>query len=713
MNQQLAALAAVSALSLAVPVGAQQSPLLPAAIQDALVNEISGDIAFEHIRWFTHYHRPMGGGEGFEAVARYVEQKAREYGLENVRYIKLKTETPSWTPRSAELWITAPQERRLAYTSEVALSLADYSRATTIAAAELIDVGGGDTEASYAGKDVAGKVVLATGPLDDVMREAVWKRGALGVVYFTTARPDRPDQVPWARIPVDNADKTRPGTFAFVLSQREGLRLRAELAAATAPVRVRGHVESEFHAASSQAIVEGVIKGTTIADQDVVLTGHLQEERFSANDDASGCANVLEIARALKRMIDDGRLPRPTRDIRFWWVDEIGAPEQYFADHPEERAQFLANINQDMVGAKQSAGSRVQFVTRPPAARASFLGDLVESIVEALVAGNTAYLSAGMARQIAQGANDASGGSVATDQTQYSRPVLSRLGTRERYDARVIPFHNSTDHQVFNMATIGIPGVTFTNWPDDYIHSSDDDLWQMDATQLKRNAVAVAAAAWWMATAGPADAHTLAGEMVGRGLARIGRDTTRALALGAAGSSADARWRAVNLVRESVAREQRAVATLTTLAPATATKSIAASAAAQLPSADVAEGRLQALLAPGAAGELTPAGLADAERRVATLVDNVQGFLDNRSKVKRPSGLHPLMAYEVLSFIDGHRSHADIYRAVAAEADGAGAWYYGVVTLPDVIAYLDSAVAAGIATVVDRPVTSARGKGQR
>ncbi len=713
MNQQLAALAAVSALSLAVPVGAQQSPLLPAAIQDALVNEISGDIAFEHIRWFTHYHRPMGGGEGFEAVARYVEQKAREYGPEDVRYIKLKTETPSWTPRSAELWITAPQERRLAYTSEVALSLADYSRATTIAAAELIDVGGGDTEASYAGKDVAGKVVLATGPLDDVMREAVWKRGALGVVYFTTARPDRPDQVPWARIPVDNADKTRPGTFAFVLSQREGLRLRAELAAATAPVRVRGHVESEFHAASSQAIVEGVIKGTTIADQDVVLTGHLQEERFSANDDASGCANVLEIARALKRMIDDGRLPRPTRDIRFWWVDEIGAPEQYFADHPEERAQFLANINQDMVGAKQSAGSRVQFVTRPPAARASFLGDLVESIVEALVAGNTAYLSAGMARQIAQGANDASGGSVATDQTQYSRPVLSRLGTRERYDARVIPFHNSTDHQVFNMATIGIPGVTFTNWPDDYIHSSDDDLWQMDATQLKRNAVAVAAAAWWMATAGPADAHTLAGEMVGRGLARIGRDTTRALALGAAGSSADARWRAVNLVRESVAREQRAVATLTTLAPATATKSIAASAAAQLPSADVAEGRLQALLAPGAAGELTPAGLADAERRVATLVDNVQGFLDNRSKVKRPSGLHPLMAYEVLSFIDGHRSHADIYRAVAAEADGAGAWYYGVVTLPDVIAYLDSAVAAGIATVVDRPVTSARGKGQR
>ena len=68
---------------------AQQSPFLKDDVYRALVNEVSGDIAFEHVRWFTHYHRPMGGGEGFEAVARYVEQKAKEYGLEDVRTIKL------------------------------------------------------------------------------------------------------------------------------------------------------------------------------------------------------------------------------------------------------------------------------------------------------------------------------------------------------------------------------------------------------------------------------------------------------------------------------------------------------------------------------------------------------------------------------------------------------------------------------------------------
>lgn len=699
MRQSLTAIALLAHVAAVQPASAQRSALIPAAVQDALANEISGDISFEHIRWFTHYHRPMGGGDGFEAVAKYVEQKAREYGLEDVRVIRQKTNTPSWSPRLGELTLTEPYVRRLAFTPEVALSLADYSRPVDLSGVELIDVGTGAADADYEGKPVAGKIVLATGSPATVMNQAVWKRGALGLIYFTTQRRDFQDQVPWSRIPAQNAEKTKNGTFAFVLSQREGLRLRGELAAATTPYKVNARVDSTFHEPSSQAIVEAVIKGTTIHDQDIVLTGHLQEERFSANDDASGCANVLEIARALKRMIDDGRLPRPARDLRFWWVDEISAPEQYFADQPSERAQFLANINQDMVGAKQSVGSRVQFVTRPPASRAHLLGDVVESIVESLVQGNTAYLSAGQARQSLQTGATPSGGSVATDEQQYSHEVLARLGTRERYDARVVPFHNNTDHQVFNMATVGIPGVTFTNWPDDYIHSTDDDLWQMDATQLKRNAVAVASAAWVLATAGDGNAHVLAGEVVGRGLARIGRDITTALALAASSPGPAVRRRALNLARESAAREQRALASLRRVAPGA--EAAIAAALEQLPTPEAAEARVRALMAPSQAAVGSVPAVTD-PTRVPTLVDDVQGLLDRREQLQRPRTLHPLMAYEVLNFVDGRRSYADIYRAVSAEADAAGAWYYGVVSAEDVTAYLDSAVKAGIVTVVER-----------
>jgi hypothetical protein len=240
---------------------------MPAPVYRAIVNEMSGDIAYEHIRWFTHYHRPMGGSEGFEAVAKYVEEKAREYGLEDVRYIPLTYSSHSWTAQLGELWLIAPTERRLAFSPEVAVSLADYSRPTNIASAELVDVGGGTSEADYAGKDVAGKVVLSHGSPSDVMKQAVWTRGALGIITFTMSRRDLIDQVPWQQIPVENEDKSKAGTFGFVLSQREGLRLRAELAAATAPYRVRAKVESSFKEPASQAIVEAVIRGTTIHDQ--------------------------------------------------------------------------------------------------------------------------------------------------------------------------------------------------------------------------------------------------------------------------------------------------------------------------------------------------------------------------------------------------------------------------------------------------------------
>ena len=116
-------------------------------------------------------------------------------------------------------------------------------------------------------------------------------------------------------IPQKNADGTKDGTFGFVLSPREGQRLRRELAAAHTPVKVSVTIDATIAEAPFQSFVEAVIRGSEIHDQDIVLTGHIQEERFSANDDGSGLANGLEIGRALKKAIDEGRLPRPKRDV--------------------------------------------------------------------------------------------------------------------------------------------------------------------------------------------------------------------------------------------------------------------------------------------------------------------------------------------------------------------------------------------------------------
>ena len=74
---------------------------------------------------------------------------------------------------SLEEMAEAAQELGLDY-----LGIADHSR-TTHATAELVDVGAGASDKDYAGREVKGRVVLASGSLASVVREAVWKRGAL------------------------------------------------------------------------------------------------------------------------------------------------------------------------------------------------------------------------------------------------------------------------------------------------------------------------------------------------------------------------------------------------------------------------------------------------------------------------------------------------------------------------------------------------------
>ena len=711
------------ALFLVPAASAQQSPFLPDPVFRVLVNEISGEIAAEHIRWFTHWHRPTAGTQGFEEVAKYIERKAREYGLEDVRRIDVKSDTSAWEVKSAELRVIAPFERRLAYSPEVQLSVADGSRSADIESAELVDVGEG-TAKDFEGKDVKGKVLLTSGSIAAAMSEGVWKRGALGVVAISTARAvDYPDQLSWMRVAGPRpGEGSKEPTFGFVLSPREGQRLRRELAASKAPIKVSVKIDATVTEPPFQSFVEAVIRGTSIHDQDIVLTGHIQEERFSANDDGSGLANVLEIGRALKKAIDEGRLPRPARDIRFWWCDEIGGEEQYFARYPDERRQIIANINEDMVGALQSAGSRVQFVSREPWSRASFLGDIVESVLMAIVSGNTAYLAPG---QVPGAESGLPADGLPVPGLGYTRPILSPLGKRERYDARIIPFHNNTDSMVFNMGVVGIPAVTFTNWPDDFIHSTGDDLWQVDATQLERNAVAIAGMTWFIATAGDAQVPLLATHMYGRALERMSRDARlgmemveAALPPGTDLTAATARqdlaaaWdRAARLVREAARRERRALESVRLFSKDGTGAEFLAVTLSQLPTDQDALKRLDTYVrglaqakAPGVIPPSLVAGSAEKGAKttaamVPVMTGSVKAFLDKRREIERPRTMHPLMQYEALNYADGKRTVREIYEAVAAEADAAGAWYYGTVRQEDVEKIFESAAKAGIATL--------------
>ncbi len=690
--------ATLLALLVAPDAGTGQAiPFVPADQVRLIGQEISGDAAFEHIRHNTAFHRPRGGADGLWEVAEYYAEKAREAGLVDVRLIRQPYGIPPWNARFADLWIEGAEPERIASTIQSQLHLADYSRATDVTA-ELVDVGAGSS-GDYEGVEVAGRIVLTYGPLAAVMREAVGNRGALGVVWYPspffegtgTVPPgfDRPDQLRWISVPSIGTADYEP-TFAFGVSLRQGIALRNRLERAREPVLVRALVDAGFDSSQGsepwQVMVEAHIRGTEpgIA-QDVMLTGHIQEEKFSANDNASGSATILEIGRALTKLIEEGRLPRPRRDIRFWWVTEFSSQRQYFADHPEAHHRMWVNVNQDMVGADQSQDvGRKQNITRLPASRFHFLNDVTETVIEHMVVGNT--------YEIAQSQAGHPG---------YPWPHLSKLGSRFRYNAEMVFYHRNTDHTAFNEAPIGVPGVTFTNMPDRYIHSSDDDLWNVDPTQLGRNAVAAALIAYAMANADAESAPALTAVTVGRGAERLGRNLR--LGMSWIASSSDpvrAYHDAVDQVWYAAERERRAIRSLEEVGGGAAVP--VSELLGQVGRKEEQAVRSLAVAYRQATGSSDlpsrPASAADDELHGVrpVPVGGPREFLTGRRRIGGVPGLHGIMAEEILSLVDGDRTGAEIYRTVAAQAREAGPHYYGTVSPEAVRRYLENAAAAGL-----------------
>lgn len=345
-------------------------------------------------------------------------------------------------------------------------------------------------------------------------------------------------------------------------------------------------------------------------------------------------------------------------------------------------------INQDMVGAEQTIDlTRKQDITRLPASRFHFFNDVAESVTEYMVAANTIYLSA-----------------IRGGTEFYPEPHFAHNGSQHRYAAEMVWYHEDTDHMTFNEPPIGVPALTFTNMPDRFIHSNEDDLWNIDATQLGRNALSVAMMAYIMASADAKSAPALAAETVGRGEERIARNLLR-LALGrlAAPGEPDAQYaQAIDQVQYAVGRERMAVRSLTEIARGAVDTIPLIQALDRREVEATARVRGTWLRVDGATAPPVPAR-SSVERTLEGLRPSIVGgpkeFLAHRREIKAITGLNPMMRAEIIALIDGKRSGREIYRLTAAEPREAGPIYYGVVTPEQVLATLEAIAATGLARI--------------
>lgn len=689
-------------LFIALPTFAQETPFLNDDEIRMLINELSGDRSFEHIRILTQWHRNSGMDGYFEA-ADYVVEEAKKAGLVDVKFIEQPLGGPNYTAKSAELWITEPIEIKLADIGDHALMLSDGSHDADVTA-ELVWAGTGSKE-DLEGLDVAGKIVLVSGNPGAAVSNAVYDKGALGVVCYGTSESknpmDFPDQLAWTRIS-SNVPEGKQGTFAFNLSPRKGDQLKQMLQTkglqdvfATGKktmggkVVVKAKVDTEFGEAPGRTgFVEGWIRGSKYSDQQIVITAHLQEEQGSANDDGSGCGNLLEIARTLNKLIDEGKIERPLRDIRFWWTDEIYSEYRYFRDFQDEPAKMLANLHQDMVGAKQSIGSRIQHLIYSPHSITSYLDALFESVGQFVIETNNPFITSGRMGGLPR---------------PHSRPIYATRGTREGFGARFVPFFNASDNMNFIEGVIGVPAVGLINWDDYYIHSSDDDLWQIDATQLQRNAFIIASMAYYLGKAEDDQTNLLLSETYTQGSKRLANDLQAAFhQIESLENQTLAYKNASIILEQATLRETRALMSVADVVGKNdnSSKKIAAMVERLKANKKVLMDDVDAYYmfknntSKTPKIELSLQELA-ASKKIPKNNPDLDAYFGNRRGGAPGVSIHSTMRMEVFNFVDGKRSYYDIYKAVLAEILAAGNWYYGTITLDEVEKLLDANVASG------------------
>jgi hypothetical protein len=246
------------------------------------------------------------------------------------------------------------------------------------------------------------------------------------------------------------------------------------------------------------AVIEG--SDSKLKNEEIAFSCHLDHPRPGANDNVSGCVAILEVARTLKKLIDEHKIERPKRTIRFIWSPEIEGTTALLNYRPELANNIKFNIHMDMVGGGPSTKA-IFHVSRSPQSIASFINDVGETFGDFVNKNSDDYASG----------------------LEVKYPIVSIEGGKEPLQAVLGQFHMGSDFQVFSEGSFKIPSIYLHDWPDRYIHTNYDLPANIDPTKLKRSSFIGASSAYYLANFGNEDAPLLVNLLKRQALQRSSR----------------------------------------------------------------------------------------------------------------------------------------------------------------------------------------------
>jgi aminopeptidase-like protein len=463
--------------------------------------EFSGQAAKRNVEGVTQFHRPSWVTPGLREAAEWCLQQWQRDGLRvqkddfpaDGRTLFFSCISPlEWDCEEAELWIWEPVEhrQRLCSTHDHLFHIVTYSAPTPPdgVVAEVVRVEQTDEEAAYEGFDVRGKVVLTSTPLDRAKLFAVERHGAVGLIADCAnldsvplvpnrKRGDLQDALEWQFF--EGIDEQ---VWGFVLSPRMGdslARVIREVTTRGERLKVKALVKARFYEGSFSN-VHALIPGTGELDQEVVIVTNYCHPRGMANNSASAVGTMLEMSRALKRLIDTGAIPRPRRDIRFLLVPELTGSYAHLARYEHEIPRVVAGINLAMIGGNLETTGGLHLYEDAHRSVPSFAGDLLRRIIE-------------------------------EDAIEYAS--FGGAFHYSPYRHLETPFFGLGDGPLLSDPTINIPSPVFYQWPYKNYHTTMDTLEYIDPDVLTKNAAIAASYLYFIASSSTSDALWLCDEM--------------------------------------------------------------------------------------------------------------------------------------------------------------------------------------------------------
>lgn len=320
---ELAAQQEPSAAEEGIRPGGARPETLPAR-EPAWLGSVNNARAAASVRELVALGPRMGGTTSGEAAATWLEDRFKGMGLATVRHLG----APQWCHMETE------------WSVKVSVDGSEPETLERVWPWGFSPAGSGEGLALTL--EATPGLAQITGRFSGTRRKAE----PAGVVLVDTANTLEGDW-PVCR-PHPRGSKARVAAFGIV--KADGQRLRAALEAGSS-VTVDWSLETEIKKAEPVTVIatlparEGAPKGHLL----VCAHGDSDSGGPGANDNASGVAIVLEMARAWSIAVREKRIPAPEREVRFAiWGSEITSTRAYMKS--ELGADILGVINFDQAG---------------------------------------------------------------------------------------------------------------------------------------------------------------------------------------------------------------------------------------------------------------------------------------------------------------------------------------------------------------------------